>query len=97
MKNKIYKIMIYFLCTILLLMFINNIFITCDIHIVECNYEVCNKCLFIHSTQEILKNIFIINCIAILFINIKLSDKIVTKFKNIIYTNLVLMNVLLIE
>lgn len=94
MKNKI---IICFLCALLLLMFVNNIFITCNIHIFECNYEVCNKCLFIHSTQEILKSIFIIVCIIILFINIRVSHKIVINLKNIVYTNLVLMNVLLIE
>lgn len=94
MKNKV---IICILCAILVLLSINSIFISCDAHALECNYEECSKCLFIHNIQEILKNIFIITFLAILFIKLRLIKKIILFFNNILYTNLILMNVILNE
>ena len=97
MKKKISKLIICISCILLLLMFMNNILIVCDTHIFECNHDECARCLFIHNTQEMLKNIFIIICIGVLFLNIRLIDKVILFFKNIVYTNLVSMKVILNE
>lgn len=97
MKKKIYKSIVYLSCVIFVCMFFVNTFISCDIHVLECNREECSKCFFIHNTQEILKNIFVITCITILLINVKIIDKIIIFCINILYTNLVLMKVRLNE
>ena len=97
MKTKTYRRIIYVVCIMFLLMSINNFFISCDIHIFSSNTEECNRCLIIHNFQELLKNIFVITCIAILLFKMKILEKVVTFFKNIIYTNLILFKVILIE
>lgn len=97
MKNKTYRKIIYVICIIFLLMSINNFFISCDIHIWNLNEEECNRCLVIYNLQEMLKNIFVITCIILLLFKVKILEKVVTVFKNIIYTNLILFKVILIE
>lgn len=96
MKNKTYRKIIYVVCIIFLLS-INNFFISCDIHICNLNEEECNRCLVIYNLQEMLKNIFVITCIILLLFKVKILEKVVTVFKNIIYTNLILFKVILIE
>ena len=97
MKNKTYRKIIYVVCIIFLLMSINNFFISCDIHICNLNEEECNRCLVIYNLQEMLKNIFVITCIALLLFKVKILEKVIIVFKNIIYTNLILFKVILIE
>ena len=97
MKSKKFNLIVNILCLMLLLVFFNNIFVNCDVHIYECNHEECSKCLFTHSMQEILKNIFIITCIIVTYANINLINNVIILLKNEIYNNLIIMNVILIE
>ena len=97
MNKWIYKLIICVYCLIFVTMLISSNVISCSTHIWECNIKECNECLFIHKAQEILKGIFIITCIKIMLINIKIINKIVMFIKNIIYTNPVLMKVKLNE
>ncbi len=97
MKNKINKIILFILFLILLLMFINNSFLICNVHIFECKNDNCSKCLIIQNIQDMLKNIFIMIYISTVFINTKIIDKIIIFVKNTIYNNLVFRKVILNE
>ena len=76
---------------------IGNVFISYDSHVVICNNENCERCLFIYNAKKILKNIFFINYINISLVTIFQIDKITSIFKEIIYGNLVMMKVRLNE
>lgn len=97
MKKRIYKLIIYIYCAIFLFMCISNMFMNCETHGFKYNYKVCSQCLFIHNTQEILQEVFVISSIIILIVNINLIDKVILFFRNVIYTNLILMKVKLNE
>ena len=97
MKQKIYKVLKFTFCIILAFVFVNNIVISNDSHIIECEQENCSKCLAIHNTKEILKSISFVGEIIILYDYKKDINIINTSILKIVNTNLVLLKVQLNE
>lgn len=97
MKEKMKKLLLRVSCIIFIFIILSNVFICYDSHMVMCNTENCERCLFIYNAKKILKNIFFINCITILLVSILQIDKFIAVFKEIIYMNLVMMKVRLNE
>ena len=97
MKKKIIKLLLRLSCIIFIFIILGNIFISYDSHVVICNNENCERCLFIYNAKKILKNIFFINYINISLVTMFQIDKITSIFKEIIYGNLVMMKVRLNE
>lgn len=97
MKKKIIKLLLVVAGIIFIFIILGNGFISYDLHVVMCNNENCERCLFIYNAKKILANIFFFNCISISLVNIFQTDKIMLNFKEIIYMNLVMMKVKLNE
>ena len=97
MDKRKYKIIIIITCLIFLLTLLLKTFIICDTHIHLNISEECNECLLIYNIRELIKNVFMIDIIIILFIGINIIRKVIEKNKNNIYINLVWMKVRLNE
>ena len=97
MKQKIYKLFKFTFCIILAFVFVNNIVISNDSHVLECEQENCTKCLVIHNTKEILKSISFVGAIIFLYDYKRDINRINTSMLKIINTNLVLLKVQLNE
>lgn len=97
MEKKIKKLLLRLSCIIFIFIILSNAFIRYDSHVVMCNNENCERCLFIYNAKKILKTFFFIKCISISLVSIFQIDKVMAIFEEIIYGNLVMMKVRLNE
>lgn len=97
MTKKMKKLLLRLSCIIFIFIILSNVFICYNSHMVMCNNENCERCLFIYNAKKLMKNIFFINCINISLVSIFQIDKNMTIFKEIIYMNSVMMKVRLNE
>ena len=97
MKKKIIKLLRRLSCIIVIFIILGNVFISYDSHVVICNNENCERCLFIYNAKKMLKNFFFIKFISISLVSIFQIDKVMAIFEEIIYGNLVMMKVRLNE
>lgn len=97
MKEKIYRFLIFTFSIVLLFIYLNNCIIGSDIHIIECESENCSKCEVIYNAKELLKSIFLISEIIILYNYKENINKLITSIVKRIICSLILLKVQLNE
>lgn len=81
----------------LLLVILISILANCDTHMILCNNQKCEQCLFMYNIQNILQNIYILKQLGLILILLNIVRYTNDLFKNNTSINLISLKVRLNE
>lgn len=95
--KRVYSFLIKIFCVVFICYIFNSLIISCDVHKSVCNDENCQRCYIIASAEDVLKILPIVVLLKFKKYIFDVIERVIERFKNIIYDNLVILKVRLNE